>query len=102
MYQRLGNEFLQDKAMWFARNRRRPPRGRRAAAITGGEAMKPTSLNLVLGILGILAVMCLGGIIFLAAQQPARSIPDILVGTTTLIVGGVIGLLVPSRPGTEP
>ncbi len=59
--------------------------------------MKPTTLNLVLGILGLLAVMCVGGIIFLAAQVPAHAIPDILVGTTTLIVGGVIGLLVPTR-----
>lgn len=59
--------------------------------------MKPTTLNLVLAILGIALLTCLGGIIFLAAQEPARSIPDILVGTTTLIVGGVIGLLVPSK-----
>lgn len=60
--------------------------------------MKPTTLNLVLGILGLALVLCLGGIIFLASANPARSIPDILVGTTTLIVGGVIGLLVPSKP----
>ena len=59
--------------------------------------MKPTTLNLVLGILGVALLTCLAGIIFLAAQEPARAIPDILVGTTTLIVGGVIGLLVPSR-----
>ena len=58
--------------------------------------MKPTTLNLVLGILGAALLLCLGGIIFLASANPARAIPDILVGTTTLIVGGVIGLLVPS------
>jgi hypothetical protein len=60
--------------------------------------VKATTLNLVLGILGLALVLCLGGIIFLASANPARSIPDILVGTTTLIVGGVIGLLVPSKP----
>lgn len=63
--------------------------------------MKATTLNLVLGILGIALLLCLGGIIFLASQEPARSIPDILVGTTTLIVGGVIGLLVPSKSAAE-
>lgn len=57
-----------------------------------------TPLTLVLAILGVALLACLGGIIFLASANPARSIPDILVGTTTLIVGGVIGLLVPSRP----
>jgi hypothetical protein len=60
--------------------------------------VKATTLNLVLGILGLALLLCLGGIIFLASANPARSIPDILVGTTTLIVGGVIGLLVPSKP----
>ena len=59
--------------------------------------MKPTTLNLVLGILGLALLTCLIGIILLAMSNPARSIPDILVGTTTLIVGGVIGLLVPSK-----
>lgn len=60
--------------------------------------MKPTTLNIVLAILGAALLLCLGGIIVLAAQEPARSIPDILVGTTTLIVGGILGLLAPSRP----
>lgn len=60
--------------------------------------MKTNTLNVVLLILGAALLLCLGGIIFLASANPARSIPDILVGTTTLIVGGVIGLLVPSRP----
>lgn len=63
--------------------------------------MKPTTLNLVLGILGVALLVCLGGIVFLAAQEPARAVPDILVGTTTLIVGGVIGLLVPSKSAVE-
>jgi hypothetical protein len=60
--------------------------------------MKATTLNIVLSILGLSLILCLGGIIFLASQEPARSIPDILVGTTTLIVGGILGLLAPSRP----
>ena len=63
--------------------------------------MKPTNLNIVLAILGAALLVCLFGIIWLAAANPARQIPDILVGTTTLIVGGVIGLLVPSRPSRE-
>lgn len=60
--------------------------------------MTPRTLYLVLCGLFAALLLCLGGIIFLSAQNPARAIPDILVGTTTLIVGGVIGLLVPSRP----
>lgn len=60
--------------------------------------MKTNTLNVVLLILGAALLLCLGGIIYLASANPARQIPDILVGTTTLIVGGVIGLLVPSRP----
>lgn len=59
--------------------------------------MKATTLNIVLGILGVALLTCLVGIIWLASANPARSIPDILVGTTTLIVGGVIGLLVPNK-----
>lgn len=62
--------------------------------------MKATTLNIVLAILGVALLTCLGGIVFLAAQEPARAVPDILVGTTTLIVGGIIGLLVPSRQPT--
>lgn len=60
--------------------------------------MKPTTLNIVLAILGAALLLCLGGIIGLSMQNPARAIPDILVGTTTLIVGGILGLLAPSRP----
>jgi ribosome biogenesis SPOUT family RNA methylase Rps3 len=60
--------------------------------------MKPTTLTAVLVILGVALVMCLGGVIALSLQEPARAIPDILVGTTTLIVGGILGLLAPSRP----
>ena len=63
--------------------------------------MNISLLKIVLVILGAALLLCLGGIIFLASANPARSIPDILVGTTTLIVGGVIGLLVPSRPNAR-
>jgi hypothetical protein len=48
----------------------------------------------MIGLLVVL-VMCLSGIIYLASANPARSIPDILVGTTTLIVGTIAGILVP-------
>lgn len=54
-------------------------------------------LRYALIILGIVLIMCVGGIIFLASANPARSIPDILVGTTTLVVGGILGILVPSK-----
>lgn len=56
--------------------------------------MKPTTLNIVLAILGVALVICLGGIIWLASANPARSIPDILVGTPSAIVAGILGLLV--------
>lgn len=54
-------------------------------------------LRYALIILGVVLVMCVGGIIFLASANPARAIPDILVGTTTLVVGGILGILVPSK-----
>ena len=44
-----------------------------------------------------LAFVDLGGIIWLASANPARSIPDILVGSLTLIVGAIVGILVPSK-----
>jgi hypothetical protein len=56
-------------------------------------------LRVALMVLGGALLLCLGGIIWLAAAEPARSIPDILVGTTTLIVGGILGILVPSKRG---
>jgi len=56
-----------------------------------------TILRLALLLLGVLAIMCVGGIIWLSLATPARAIPDILVGTTTLIVGGILGILVPSK-----
>lgn len=46
-------------------------------------------------------LMCLAGIIWLAAANPARAIPDILVGTTTLIVGTIAGILVPRSGPTD-
>lgn len=54
-------------------------------------------LRVALVILGAALLLCLGGVIWLSAAEPARSIPDILVGTTTLIVGGILGILVPSK-----
>lgn len=60
--------------------------------------MPTTTLRLVLAILGAALIVCLGGIIYLASANPARDIPDILVGTTSAVVAGILGLLVPSRP----
>lgn len=54
-------------------------------------------LRLALLFLGTALLMCLGGVIWLAAANPARAIPDVLVGTTGLVVGGLIGILVPSK-----
>lgn len=54
-------------------------------------------LLIAMGGLIVVLVMCVAGIIWLASANPARSIPDILVGTTTLIVGTIAGILVPRR-----
>jgi len=61
--------------------------------------MKATgnTVNVVLVILGAALLTCLGGVILLASENPSRPVPDILVGTTTLIVGGIVGILVPSQ-----
>lgn len=54
-------------------------------------------LKTALLFLGVALLMCLGGIIWLASAMPARAIPDVLVGTTGLVVGGLIGILVPTK-----
>lgn len=60
--------------------------------------MQNTSiLKLALLFLGVALLMCLGGVIWLASANPARAIPDVLVGTTGIVVGGLIGILVPSK-----
>lgn len=57
-------------------------------------------LKIALLFLGSALLICLGGVIWLAAALPARPIPDVLVGTTGIVVGGLIGILVPSKtPG---
>lgn len=62
--------------------------------------MNDTSLlKIAVMILGAALLLCLGGIIWLASANPARTIPDVLVGTTTLIGGGILGILVPSKRG---
>lgn len=48
-------------------------------------------------ILGAAFILCVGGIVYLAAAIPAREIPDVLVATTTGILGLIGGILVPSR-----
>jgi hypothetical protein len=59
--------------------------------------MNTPILKTALLILGVALIMCLGGIIWLASANPARAIPDVLVGTTGLVTGGLIGILVPSK-----
>lgn len=62
--------------------------------------MNPSILKLALCILGGAFFLCLAGIIWLASANPARQIPDVLVGTTGLIGGAIVGVLVPSKqPG---
>jgi hypothetical protein len=52
---------------------------------------------LTVAVLGLLLalLLCLIGIIYLAAAVPAKAIPDVLVGTTGIIVGAIAGLLAP-------
>lgn len=62
--------------------------------------MTTSVLKLALMILGGALLICLGGIIWLASANPARAIPDVLVGTTGLVGGAIVGVLVPSKqPG---
>lgn len=63
--------------------------------------MNTPVLKIALVILGIALLMCLGGIIWLASANPSRAIPDVLVTTTGIIAGGLIGILVP-RNGATP
>lgn len=55
-------------------------------------------LRLALLILGSGFLLCLAGIIWLASANPARAIPDVLVGTIGLIGGAIVGVLVPTQP----
>lgn len=59
--------------------------------------MNDTLLNRALFILGAVALLGLGGIIFLAATD--HSIPDALVAIPSGAVTGVLGLLV--NPGSR-
>lgn len=56
-------------------------------------------LRVVVYVLGAGFLLCLGGIIWLASANPARSIPDILVATPTGILGLLGGILVPRPAG---
>ena len=53
-------------------------------------------LRHALYILGVALLLCLAGIIYLAAAIPARAIPDVLIATTGLVSGGIVGILAPS------
>jgi ABC-type enterobactin transport system permease subunit len=57
-------------------------------------------LRTALYILGAALLLCLGGIIWLSSANPARSIPDVLVATTGLVSGGLVGILVPTKSAT--
>lgn len=59
--------------------------------------MNVSILKLALCILGTAFLLCLGGIIWLASANPAPAIPDVLVGTTGLIGGAIVGVLVPTK-----
>ena len=61
--------------------------------------MNVSILRSALYILGAAFLLCLGGIIWLASANPAREIPDILVATTTGILGLFGGILVPTKLG---
>lgn len=52
----------------------------------------------VLVLLGATLLLSLGGIIWLASANPARSIPDVLVAMPPSIVALVAGILVPRPP----
>lgn len=60
--------------------------------------MSESILKTALTILGGALLLCIGGIIWLASAEPARAIPDVLIATTGLVSGGLVGVLVPSRP----
>ena len=59
------------------------------------------ALLLVLGVLGVVLIVALGGVIWLASALPARSIPDVLVALPPMIISFYGGVLV-TRPGDEP
>ena len=59
--------------------------------------MNLSTVRLALIILGAALLLCLAGIIWLASANPARSIPDVLVATTSGALGGLVGILVPSK-----
>jgi hypothetical protein len=60
--------------------------------------MSPSVVKIALVILGLVLLVCLGGIIWLASANPQRSIPDVLVATPSAALAGILGILIPSRP----
>lgn len=57
--------------------------------------MNLTLLNLVVCILGVALLLCLGGVVYLLANQ--QPVDDTLKITISAIIGGLLGLLAPSR-----
>lgn len=63
--------------------------------------MPDSILKTAVAILGGALLVCLGGIIYLAGANPARAIPDVLVATTGLVSGGLVGILVPTKSASR-
>lgn len=57
--------------------------------------MKASTLQMVVGVLGLLAAVCIVGIVVLAAA--GHEIPDVLEDVPKFAVGGIVGLLVPTK-----
>ncbi len=52
--------------------------------------------RLVVGILGLIALMALGGGLLLAYEKPDKELPQMLVALGSTAVGALAGLLAPS------
>lgn len=57
--------------------------------------MNLSIIKMVVGIIGIVLVLCVIGIIYLVTQE--RAIPSTLETITALSVGGLLGLLAPTN-----
>lgn len=58
-----------------------------------------TILRMVVLIIGIILIMAVGGIIYLVSQE--RAIPSTLETIVALGIGGLLGLLAPSKEATS-
>jgi hypothetical protein len=60
--------------------------------------MNSTPLRLVVGILGLVLVLCVLGIVYMASTGD-RPIPDVLQNIAVGSLTGLVGLLVPVKAG---